>query len=131
MRTYPEAMATSRDEPAFSNSSMWELWAPRWCYRCTKDSPEMVDRGAGCPLIMVALMGRTPVEWTAATERDRIFGNYQCSEFEERPADDEEPQPEPGPGPFVEEMPEQTDIFTFFAEEVVDGLTVQPEQVPA
>jgi hypothetical protein len=89
MRSYDEAYAAARDEPAFSNGTEGEAWTENWCERCVHDSPELVDRGEGCPLIMVALMGRTPGEWLRQ-EGFRLGDQYRCVEFRD--------QDDPGPG---------------------------------
>lgn len=127
MRTYEEALAAAKDEPAFSNGTEGECWMDNWCYECANDSPEMVDRGEGCPLIMVALMQRTPAEWieqpwgqikgrpegeTAPSLSDR----YHCTEFRKRPEPGEEPA-EPPPAPVIEG---QVDMFEVFADQVVE-----------
>lgn len=98
MRAYDEIDKDARDGSPFSNSTSGEMWMSRWCHRCANDSPEMVDRGEGCPLILVALCGRTPVEWL---EQEGIQ-DYHCIEF--RPEDDgggddkQKPPPQPMPG---------------------------------
>jgi hypothetical protein len=132
MRTYDQAMADALDETPFSNHTMWEIWADRWCYECVNDSPELVDQGKGCPLIMVALMRKTPREWTAATEQDRIYGSYHCSEFEQRNdgGGDGESGPQPRP-PAFEEMPGQTTIFEALTDATVEQFQQTPEAVTA
>lgn len=108
MRTYDELFAAARERSPFSNGTIGEIWMDRWCYRCTKDSPAMVDRGEGCPLILIAIQHRTPAEWT-----DYGVQDYRCSEFEERREGDEDPEPEPP------EHPDQGTIFEEFAEREV------------
>lgn len=50
-----------------------------WCYRCTIDGPYQRDESPeGCPLILIALTGRTPAEWTETGTQD-----YTCTEFVE------------------------------------------------
>lgn len=128
MKTFDEAMATARDGSPFSNSTQWEIWADRWCYTCSKDSPELVDKGQGCPLITVALMERTPAEWTAETEEDRVMARYTCSEYEERPEwpgdDDPDSDPDdPDPTGPAENVPGQVDIFQVWTDQVVEQAT--------
>lgn len=124
MRSAAELYETAKDEPAFSNSTEWEVWSYNWCEECTKHSPELWDQGVGCPLIIIALNGRTPLEWAP----DPDGGSFVCSEFERRDdGDGDDPNPTPTPSPPAEEMPGQTDIFTFFAEEAIDALNVAPE----
>lgn len=96
MRTYDEAYAAALPEPAFSNGTQGEIWMAGWCERCANDTPELVDRGKGCPLIMVALMGRTPSEWMA--QPNESPDQYHCAEFR----DDDDPGqsgdlPDPSP----------------------------------
>jgi hypothetical protein len=120
VRTYEQIMADAADRVPFSNSSMWEIWAGRWCYECVNGSDELVDQGRGCPLIMAALMGKTPREWTAATERDHVYGDYQCSEFEQRHDGDGAP---PEPVPVADG---QVDLFEVFAEQIVEQVGAAP-----
>lgn len=134
MPTYEQAMLTARDGTPFSNHTMWEIWADQWCYRCTKDSEELVDQGKGCPLIMVALMRKTPAQWTTATEKDEVYGNYHCSEFEERRDYYDDPTPDPPPPPVVE-CDGQLDLVDAYLPQALFELTadmVQPSRkVPA
>lgn len=97
MRTYDEAFEAARDGSPFSNHTEWEVWSYNWCERCLNDSPELVDKGKGCPLIMVALMRRTPSEWL---EQDgfSLGDQYHCVEFrDEDGPGDTEPKPIPDP----------------------------------
>lgn len=95
MRPYDAAMADSREGPAFSNNDMWDYWAESWCYRCRKDHMDRPGTGPECPLILIALEGRIPREWTEGDTQD-----YVCSEFEERrDGDDGEPPPPAEPDP--------------------------------
>jgi len=52
--------------PAFCNGSQFEIWQWNTCRGCIHHSED-------CPLIDVALAGRTPVEWT-----ETGLGNYIC-----------------------------------------------------
>lgn len=76
MRTYEEAEAAARPGSPFSNSTEHEIWSARWCDRCANDTPAMVDRGEGCPLVLIALLGKTPAEWTR-----KGLSSYRCAEF--------------------------------------------------
>lgn len=116
MRTYDEIAADATPGLPFSNGTSGEMWMDRWCYRCCNDSPEMVDRGEGCPLILVALMGSKPTEWTDAGIQD-----YVCSEFHRRPepGDDPEPEPEPEPPPVIDG---QVDMFEVFVDQGIAEL---------
>lgn len=91
----PDAYERARDETAFSNSDMWEHWAERNCYRCSNDGMGIGKDQPQCPLILVALMGRTPAEWTDQTPP---LGDFLCIYFRDR--DDpggREPRPIPDP----------------------------------
>lgn len=100
MRTLEEILADARDVPAFSNSTMGEIWTANWCERCKNDSQGLVDRGKGCPLILVSLMGKTPVEWF---EQERTQ-DYHCIEFRDERGDG-------GPKPPPKPMPGQGELF--------------------
>jgi len=78
-----------------------------WCDRCVHDSEELVDKGQGCPLILVALVGRTPAEWFEQPWQQvpgrpeghtaPVLGDtYHCVEFRD---EDSGPGPEPQPIP--------------------------------
>lgn len=98
MRTYDEALAASLEEPSFSNGSQWAIWSYNWCERCTNDSPELVDKGEGCPLILLAFMGRRPIEWLTQTAEQEALGDFHCVEFRDRDnPGGEEPTPVPDP----------------------------------
>lgn len=101
MRDYDEAYAAARDRPAFSNGTEGECWMENWCARCVNDSPELVNQGKGCPLILVALMGRTPSEWLEqdSTNGYSLSDGYHCIEFRDRddPGSGREPVPTPDP----------------------------------
>ncbi len=127
MRSYDEAYAAAADRSPFSNGTEGYAWTARWCDTCVNDrgSRDGTDP-AGCPLLMVALTGRTPVEWieqpwkqivgrpegqTAPTLGD----TYHCTEYVEDGGDGD-PTPEPGPDP---EVSGQMTIFEVFADQFV------------
>lgn len=94
MRTIEQIRSDARPRSPFSNGTCGEIWMSRWCERCLNDSPEMVDRGDGCPLILVALLGQTPAEWL---EGEGIQ-DYTCVEFRDQDGPgDTEPKPLPDP----------------------------------
>jgi hypothetical protein len=131
MRTYDEAFAAAKDQSPFSNGTEGHAWMANWCESCTNDSPELVDRGEGCPLIMVALMGRTPAEWIDQTADGHYLGDtYHCTEFRERPEDDDEDAPPPPPS-YDAEMPGQTTIFEVMADQAVEQFEREPLPTPA
>ena len=131
MRTYDEAMAAASDKRPFSNGTEGYAWTDSWCDRCVN------DRGArdgtderGCPLLMVALMGKTPAEWIeqpwqqikgrpAGETAPTLGDTYHCTEFrdEDNGGGDE---PEPGPPPV---HPGQVDMFEVFAEQIAEQAT--------
>lgn len=92
--TYEQALATSRDMPAFSNSTEGECWFENHCYRCINDKPaRQGDYGNGCPLILVSLQGRTPAEWIE--DKPGYLGEqWRCMYFR---SEDDGPDPEPQP----------------------------------
>jgi hypothetical protein len=111
MRALDAIMGDAREGSPFSNSTSGEMWMGDWCYRCTVDAPFQRDESpTGCPLILVALTGKTPAEWTETGMQD-----YTCSEFVEDTGGDPDthedstvlprwPQP-------AQPMPGQLDIF--------------------
>lgn len=105
--TFEEAEATAREGSPFSNSDEGYGWMANWCDRCVHDKPARNDDpGNGCPLVMVALLGKTPREWLDQTRYDADgkllpysrHDQYHCVMF--RPEDDpgpDEPAPIPDP----------------------------------
>ena len=95
MREYNEAFEAALDKAAFSNGTEGMSWTDAWCDRCLHDKPARDGSGEGCPLVLVALMGRTPSEWI---EHDRfsLGDRYHCIEFRD---EDSGPGPEPQPVP--------------------------------
>lgn len=82
-----------RKGPAFSNSTLWERWAARWCDECLRDA--LYRNGintTGCPLIVTALGGEVPDEWKEVGVQE-----YECSLYR-RPGT---PRPVPRPRPRV------------------------------
>jgi hypothetical protein len=77
VRTSEEIHADATPGAAFSNSTMFEMWSPRWCDSCAHDDETTETY---CPILTVSLLGVTPREWTAV---DRTCGDYTCSEFEQ------------------------------------------------
>ncbi len=95
----------AKDEPAFSNSPEWEMWAANWCHR-----PCQMDKNEDCPLIVTALLGRTPVEWLEQPADQYPSNAYHCVNF--RGPDDPYTKPKPLPDPpdmdGLFDRPEQT-----------------------
>lgn len=83
----------ARDEPPFSNSDGYG-WFDNNCGTCLHDKPARTGGGlGGCPLVTVALMGRTPRQWLASTGSDR----WTCVEYRHEDDGPVEPQPIPDP----------------------------------
>lgn len=128
MKTYDEAYAAAADRRPFSNGTEGCAWEENWCARCVHDAEfRRTWDGPGCPLMQVALMGRTPVEWIDQTENGHRLGDtYHCTEFRDK--DDnggEDGEPEPGPLPVIDG---QVDMFEVFAEQITEQAS--REQVP-
>lgn len=110
MRTYDEALAASRDTPAFSNGTEGYGWMDAWCDRCVHDKG-MRDGtdGQGCPLVMVTLMRRTPAEFLDGPRDEQgcygIADQYHCVEFRD------ENDPGPGYEPVEPVSPDQIELF--------------------
>lgn len=92
MSDYEDAFARSKDTPAFSNGTEWEMWSANWCAR-----PCTMDKNEDCPLIMVALLGRTPAEWLPQPADRYPSDVYHCVMFRgpDDPGGEPQPQPEP------------------------------------
>jgi hypothetical protein len=107
---YGRLYAEARDETPFSNSDQGCGWMARNCDRCLNDKPAREGRdGEGCPLVLVALMGRTPIQWLAETEGAWIYGDFHCIEFrDENDGPGPEPQPIPDPPGQLTLLPRDT-----------------------
>lgn len=81
MRSFAKAMSAAEDRPAFSNATEGDGWMYVWCQRCTHDTPQALTEDGGCPLVMVALMQKTPVEWKPGPPGS-LSRKYECTEFE-------------------------------------------------
>ncbi|MEW1754106.1 hypothetical protein [Streptomyces angustmyceticus] len=93
----------ARNEPAFSNSDEGLGWMENWCGRCIHDKAQRAETptGPGCPLVMVALMGRRPIQWLDGPRdehgRYSIADQYHCVEYRHEDDGPAEPQPIPDP----------------------------------
>jgi hypothetical protein len=118
MRSEEEISADATDRRPFSNGTMGYGWMGEWCYTCKVDGPFQRDEvDQGCPILLVALLGKTPKEWT-----DKGLQDYHCSEFvEDDDGDDgdDTPSPPAPTGPEVEN-PAQVDLFSVLAEQVTE-----------
>ncbi|MFE3060570.1 hypothetical protein [Nocardia sp. NPDC059239] len=75
MKSFEEYEAAAREGSPFSNSTEWEIWQFNACMGAGNDSRRCVnDDNDDCPLVMLAVQGCTPAEWTGPR------GRYQCSE---------------------------------------------------
>lgn len=83
MRTESEILADARDRRPFSNHTEYEVWRVDRCDDCYLEP--------SCPLLLVALLGKTPQEWAVVDGQTGC-----CSQFEPIPyATDDEPEEEP------------------------------------
>lgn len=99
---YEDALARSRDVPAFSNGTEGEVWMANWCHRCLRDAPFRNGIAkSGCPLILVALMDRTPAEWLDGPRDEQgrysMADQFHCIEFRGPGGRGGEPRPKPDP----------------------------------
>ncbi len=108
MRDIDAVMADATDKSPFSNSTTGEIWMGKWCWRPCKK-----DRDESCTLILAALCGKTPKEWTETGLQD-----YTCSEFE--PDDEGGGDSQPVPPAPVGEFDGQVDMFAVFADGIVE-----------
>ncbi|MEN2423047.1 hypothetical protein AABB02_33665 [Streptomyces rimosus] len=98
---FAQLRAASRDLVPFATGSEGHDWMANWCDRCVHDRPAREGRPAqGCPLVLVALTGRTPLAWhdghRDAHGRYTIADQYRCTEFR---AEDGRPDVLPRPVP--------------------------------
>lgn len=98
----PDAYERARDEMPFSNSDEGYGWMANWCDRCIHDGCGLGKDQPQCPLILVALLDRTPAEWLDGPRDERgaysLANQYHCLMFRDR--DDpggREPEPIPDP----------------------------------
>lgn len=118
-------------EPAFSNSDEGYGWMDNWCDRCVHDKSarSKTEVGPGCPLVLVALMGRRPMQWLDGPRdqhgRYSIADQYHCIEFR---SEDDGPSPEPTPIPTP---PGQGELLPREPFEVVRMLTPLPNPAMA
>jgi hypothetical protein len=70
----------------------------RNCARCVHDASARneEENGPGCPLVLVALQGRTPRQWLTPDEDSLVLGDFTCVEFRDENGG---PPPEPRPVP--------------------------------
>lgn len=114
MRSYDEIMATARDERPFSNGTEGYGWMENWCWRPCHNPAEKAwqdyedgkrkhphkDYPGGCPLLLAALMGKTPAEWLEQPRHDELItlgDQFHCIEFQGPDDGGGEPRPKPDP----------------------------------
>ncbi|MFD8384290.1 hypothetical protein ACFV2X_38210 [Streptomyces sp. NPDC059679] len=124
---YDKLFEEARDGAPFSNSSQGYSWMANWCDRCIHDKPaRQGNDGQGCPLILVALMDKTPIQWLCETKEQAIHADYHCIEFRD---EDDGPGGEPRPIP---DPPGQLTLLPRGEYEGVRMLTpFEPDQIPA
>lgn len=71
--TEDEEYEQAVDHPAFSNGAEGETWMAVWCATCVRDEDE-------CPLVGVAIFGRTPVQWISRNPQG-MRDKYVCTEW--------------------------------------------------
>lgn len=118
MRAEDEITADARDGSPFSNGTEGMAWMENWCERCVHDDEE---RNVFCPLVTVAMLGKTPAEWIE--EKPFSLGDrYTCVEFRDQDGPgDTEPQPVPDP-------PDQLVLLPREPYEAVRMLTALPSR---
>lgn len=91
--TYDQAWGTAREGSPFSNGTEGECWMANNCGRCINDANE------DCDLVLIALMGRTPAEWTP-DKPGSLGEQYRCMYFRDKEdGDGGDPEPKPVPDP--------------------------------
>lgn len=124
MDSFDTCFDRAQDKPAFSNSDEGYGWFEAHCETCEHDKPaRQGDEGNGCPLILVAFMQRTPVEWLEG-DRSTIACRYTCVMFRHE-GDGGDPEPRPIPTP-----PGQGELFPRDGFEGVRMLKALPEPAP-
>ncbi len=95
--------AEAREERPFANSDEGYGWMDNWCGRCIHDADQRSEdaTGPGCPLVMVAFLGRRPIQWLDGPRDEngnyRIADQYHCIEYRHEDDGPAEPQPIPDP----------------------------------
>jgi hypothetical protein len=81
---------------AFSNATMYDIWAANWCDRCQRDAIfRNMGKGPGCGILLqVMTTNEVPPEWIV---QDGVLGDYHCIEFRGPGWRDPEPKPKPPP----------------------------------
>jgi hypothetical protein len=114
---YDDAFERAADKRPFANGDEGYGWMGANCGSCIHDKPAREDHPEnGCPLIMVALVGKTPTEWLDQKvtgphgyEPYSIEDQYRCMYWrsEDDGPGDGEPQPVPDPPGQLTLMPRE------------------------
>ena len=72
--SYDEEFERAADRVPFSNSFEGDVWMANWCEQCRQEANENM-----CPLLDIASLGRTPVQWTE-TNSGGLADRYECSD---------------------------------------------------
>lgn len=72
--SFDDADARAEARAPFANGFEWECWADGNCDQCVHEET--------CPLIMVALLGKTPAEWVP-DKPGHLGKQYRCTAFRE------------------------------------------------
>lgn len=76
--SFEQEWVRSEDSKPFSTVSLPQGWLAIWCQECT--------RPPDCPLLLVAMLLRTPAAWEL---RDAgAVNKWTCMEFEKETSDD-------------------------------------------
>lgn len=119
MRSLDEIEKSARDVRPFSNATIGHQWIANWCDRCLVDAPYRNGISpTGCPLLMVALLDKTPIEWFEQPDR---IQDYTCIEARFPGGRGGEPRPKPEP-------PQMEGLFE--RPERAVRMYVQPETAP-
>ncbi|OPC83055.1 hypothetical protein B4N89_20815 [Embleya scabrispora] len=97
---YDALEAEALDEPTFSNGTEGYGWMAANCDTCVHDKPIRDDSGPGCPLLLIAMIGKRPVQWLDGPRGETglfsIATQYVCTEYRD---EDDGPDPTPRPIP--------------------------------
>lgn len=99
MDDFDTAWEHAHEGSPFSNGTDWEIWSYNNCETCAHDADTRTGDAplsAGCPLIAVALLGRTPREWIPG-EGKYCGDAYNCVMYRHEDEDDPDPKPIPDP----------------------------------
>jgi hypothetical protein len=107
VRTEAEILDSATEEPPFSNGTELHGWMENWCWECHnpvekawqdyedgKRKRPMKGYESGCPMIMAAMIGKTPAEWIPQG-REKFGDQYHCIEYRGPDEGGGDPQPRP------------------------------------